>query len=57
MVRDRSRSYTPHGNDLATGHVLAGADGLKDAQAGFVREGPGNALNLPPVHIHATVTK
>jgi hypothetical protein len=55
MVRDRSRRNPAHRNNLRAMHVIAGTDGLQDAEASPIREGFGDTLNFLPVHLRAPV--
>lgn len=50
MVRHRGRGDPAERNNLPTSHVLAGADGFKDAKAGLVGKRSGDAFNLLPIH-------
>jgi len=50
MVGNGGRRDTAHGNDFAAIHLVAGADSLENAEAGFVRKGLRNTSNSLPVH-------
>ncbi|MGB9446862.1 MAG: hypothetical protein WBR26_17810, partial [Candidatus Acidiferrum sp.] len=56
VVGNGGRGDTTEGDNLSAIHVVAGADGFKDAEPGLVRERLGNAFNLLAIHDPTSVT-